>query len=68
MKFKKKILDSFNEYNQKTMTMKLLLVKLKNKDKQLQDQIKYKDVEVEKLKTEWISPKEEQQEPPEELQ
>ena len=36
-KFKNKILDSLNEYHQKTMTMKVLLVKLKHKDKELQD-------------------------------
>ena len=53
-KFKKKILDSLNEYRQKTMTMKVLLVKLKNKDKELWDQMKDKDVEVEQLKTELI--------------
>ena len=50
-KFKKKILDSLNEYQQKTMTMKVLLVKLKNKDKELRDQMKDKDDEVEQLKT-----------------
>ena len=42
-KFKKKILDSLNEYQQKTMAMKVLLVKLKHEDKELQDQLKYKD-------------------------
>ena len=36
-KLKKKILDSLNEYQQKTMTMKVLLVKLKYKDKELRD-------------------------------
>ena len=36
-KFKKKILDSLNEYQLKTMTMKVLLVKLKHKDKELRD-------------------------------
>ena len=30
-KFKNKILDSLNEYQQKTMTMKVLLVKLKTR-------------------------------------
>ena len=30
-KFKKKILDFLNEYQQKTMTMKVLLVKIKHK-------------------------------------
>ena len=39
-KFKNKILDSLNEYQQKTMTMKGFLVKLKNKDKELWDHIK----------------------------
>ena len=39
-KFKKKILDSLNEYQQKTMSMKVLLVKLKDKDKELRDQMK----------------------------
>ena len=34
-KFKKKILESLNEYHQNTMTMKVLLVKLKHKDKEL---------------------------------
>ena len=37
-KFKKKILDSLNEYQQNTMSMKVLLVKLKDKDKELRDQ------------------------------
>ena len=32
MKFKNKILDSLNEYQQKTMTVKVFLVKLKKKD------------------------------------
>ena len=32
-KFKKKILDSLDEYQHKTMLMKVLLVKLKHKDK-----------------------------------
>ena len=34
-KFKKEILDSLNEYQQKTMSMKVLLQKLKVKDKEL---------------------------------
>ena len=58
-KFKKKILNSLNEYQQKTMTMKVFVVKLKNKDTELQDQMKDKDAEVEQLKTELISQKEE---------
>ena len=33
MKFKKKILDSLNEYQQKTMSIKVLLLKIKDKDK-----------------------------------
>ena len=57
-----------NEYQQKTMTMKVLLVKLKHKDKELRDQIKYKDVEVEQLKTELISQKEELEEPTKDLE
>ena len=44
------------------MTMKLLLVKLKNKDKELWDKMKDKDVEVEQLKTELVSQKEEPEE------
>ena len=62
-KFKKKILDSLNEYQQKTMSMKVLLVKLKDKDKELRDQMKDKDAEVEQLKTELISQKEESEKP-----
>ena len=50
------------------MRMKVFLVKLKNKDKELQDQMKDKDVEVEQLKTELISQKEEPKEPAEELE
>ena len=45
-KFKKKILDSLNEYQQKTMTMRVLLVKLNHKDKELQDQLEDKDAEL----------------------
>ena len=41
-KFKKKILDSLNEYQHNTMTMKVFLVNLKHKDKDLWDQIKEK--------------------------
>ena len=67
-KFKKKILDSLNEYQQKTMTMKVLLVKLKHKDKELRDQMKDKDVEVEQLKTKLISQKEELEKPAQELE
>ena len=48
--------------------MKVLLVKLKNKDKEFRDQMKDKVVEVEQLKTELISQKEEPQEPAEELE
>ena len=44
------------------MSMKVLLVKLKNKDKELWDQMKDKDAEVEQLKTELISQKEEPEE------
>ena len=58
-KFKKKILDSLNEYQQKTVTMKVLPMKLKHKDKELWDKMKDKDVEVEQLKNELISQKEE---------
>ena len=35
MKYKKKILESLNEYQHKAMTMKVFLVKLKHKDKEL---------------------------------
>ena len=42
--------------------MKVFLMKLKHKDKELWDQMKEKDVEVERLKTELISQKKEQQE------
>ena len=45
-KFKKKILESLNEYQQKTMIMKVLLAKIKNKDKDLWDKLKDKDGEV----------------------
>ena len=58
--FKKKILDSLNEYQHNTMIMKMLLVKLKNKDKELWDRLKDKDVEGEQLNTELINQKEEQ--------
>ena len=61
MKFKKKILDSLSEYQQKTMTMKVLLVKLKKRDKELWN----KDAEIEQLKTELISQKEELEDPSE---
>ena len=67
-KFKKKILDSLNEYQQKTMSMKVLLVKLKDKDKELRDQMKDKDAEVEQLKTELISQKEESEKLAQELE
>ena len=50
------------------MTMKGLLVKLKHKDKELQDQMKDKDVEVERLKIELISQKEEQEDLAEEVE
>ena len=46
-KFRKKILNSLNEYQQMTVTMKVLLVKLKHKDKELWVQMKDKDAEVE---------------------
>ena len=62
-KFKKKILDSLNEYHQNTMTMKVFLVKLKHEEKELWDKMKDKDFEVEQLKTKLISQKEEQEEP-----
>ena len=38
-RFKKKIMDSLNDYQQKTMTMRVLLVRLKHKDKELRDQL-----------------------------
>ena len=50
------------------MTIKVLLVKLKHKDKELKDQLEEKNVEVEKLKTEMISQKEEQEESGEDLE
>ena len=65
--FRKKILDSLNEYQQKTMTMRVLLVKLKHKDKELQDQMKDKDAEVEQLNTEMICKRKEPKNPAEEL-
>ena len=55
--FKKKILDSSNEYQQKTISMKVLLLKLKDKD-----------AEVEQLKTELISQKEESEKPVQEIE
>ena len=61
-KVQNKILDPLNEYQQKTMPMKVWLVKLKDKDKELWDRMKYKDAEVEQLKTELISQKEEPEE------
>ena len=67
-KFKKKILDSLNEYQRKTMSMKVLLVKLKNKGKELQDQMKDKDAKVEQLKTKLISQKDEPEAPTKELE
>ena len=67
-RFKKRILDSSNEYQQKTMTMRVLLVNIKHKDEDLQDQLKYKNVEVEKLKPKLISQKEEQDESAKELE
>ena len=48
--------------------MKVMFVKPKNKYNELQDQMKDKDVEVEQLKTELISQKEESEEPVEELE
>ena len=63
MRFKRRTLDSLNKYQQKTMILKELLVKLKHKDEALQDQLEDKKVGVEKLKTELISQKEEQEEP-----
>ena len=68
IKFKKKILDSLNEYQQNTMTMKVLLMKLKNKDKELRDQMKDKDAKVEQRNTELISQKEEPKEHVEEIE
>ena len=50
------------------MSMKVLLVKLKDKDKELRDQMKDKDAEVEQLKTELISQKEESEKPAQELE
>ena len=41
------------------MTIRVLVVKLKHKDKELQDHLEDKDAEVERLKTELISQKEE---------
>ena len=48
--------------------MKVLLVNLKDKDKELQDQMKDKDAEVEQLKTELISQKNESEKPAQELE
>ena len=67
-KFKKKILDSLNEYQKKTMLMKVLFQKLKDKDKELWDQMKDKDVEIEQLKIELINQKEEPENPAEEVE
>ena len=50
------------------MTMKVLFVKLKHKDKELRDQIKYNDAEVEQLKSELISQKEEPEKTAQELE
>ena len=50
------------------MSMKVLLVKLKDKDKELWDRMKDKDDEVEQLKTELISQKEEPENPTQELE
>jgi len=41
------------------MSMRVFLVKLKDKDNELRDRMKDKDAEVEQLKTELISQKEE---------
>ena len=46
-KFKTKIIDSLNEYQQKTMIMKVLLVNLKQKGKEFLDHMKDNDAEVE---------------------
>ena len=46
-RLKKRILDSLNEYQQNTMTMRAFLVKLKHQDKELQDQLEDNDVEIE---------------------
>ena len=62
IKFRKRILDPLNEYQQKTMTMRVLIVKLKHKDEKLRDQLKDKNAEVEQLKTELINQNEEQEE------
>jgi len=51
--------NSLNEFQQKTMSMRVFLVKLKDKDNELRDRMKDKDAEVEQLKTELISQKEE---------
>ena len=68
IKLKKEILDSLNEYQQKTMSMKVLLQKLKVKDKELRDQMKDKDAEIEQLKTKLISQEEESENPAQELE
>ena len=67
-KFKKEILESLNEYQQKTMSMKVLLVKLKDKDKELRDQMKDKDAEIEQLKIQLINKKVESEKPAQELE
>ena len=62
IRLKKRIFDSLNEYQKKTMTTRVLLVKLKHKDEELWDQLKDKDVELEQLNTELISQSEEHEE------
>ena len=50
------------------MSMRVFLVKLKDKDNELRDRMKDKDAEVEQLKTELISQKEESEKPAQELE
>ena len=63
MKLRKKILESLNKYQHKTMILKVFLVKLKHKDEVLQDQLEDKKDEVEILKIELTSQVEEQKDP-----
>ena len=46
-RFKKRILDSFNEYQHKTMTIRVLLVMLKHKDKEFHDELEDNDAKIE---------------------
>ena len=59
IRFKRRILDSLNEYQHNTITMRVLLVNLKHKDEELWDHLKENNDEVEQLKTTLISQKEE---------